>query len=102
MPQGPELESFCGRTGCSTQGAIDRIKREHFGLILYPLEWVSHILPTAVTVFADMDGMPGQQVFFLGRPARDLVGYAGAVRFDFYHTRFGRRSRRTANRRKVA
>ena len=100
--QGPELERFCCRTNCCTQDAIERVRREHFGLSLYPLEWVSQSLPAAVTVFADMGRAPAIQVFKLRRPSEDLVGYVGAVHYDFANTRFGRRTRRSSHRCKVA
>ena len=64
--------------------------REHFGLILYPLEWVSHTVQSAVAVFADLGRMQRMQVFHLRHAQDNLVGYRGAVQFDFYHTRFER------------
>ena len=87
---GPELERFCRRTSRSVPEALDRVRREHFGLLLYPLEWVSHLLPSAVTVFADIARAQGPNVFRLQCPAKDLVGYLGAIKFDFHATRFDR------------
>lgn len=88
--EGPELERFCLRINGSVQDAVERKRREHYGLVLYPLEWVSHVLQSAVTVFADLNRTPACQVFQLHCPSKDLVGYSGAVKFDFYSTRFDR------------
>lgn len=89
-PFGPELEHMCSRTGRSADAVIEHVRREHFGLLLYPLEWVSHNVQCAVTLFADVSTWSQGHVFQLRNPAKDLVGYRGAVQFDFFSSPFGR------------
>ena len=42
----------------------------------------------AVAVFADLERFPRRQVFSLERLPGDLIGFEGAARFDFFHSRF--------------
>ena len=87
---GPELAACAARTGRSPQSLLEHLRRDHFGLVLYPLAWVSHRWQQAVTVFADLERFPTRQVFRLRQPADDLVGFRGAAAFDFYDSRFKR------------
>lgn len=64
------------------------VRQVHPGLVLFPLEWVSHLWETAVAVFADLRFFPKRQVFGLRNPHEDLTGYRGACQFDFYRSRF--------------
>ena len=49
---GPELAAYASRTGRSPQRLLEHLRREHLGLVLYPLGWVSHRWQQAVAVFA--------------------------------------------------
>lgn len=88
---GPELDAMCRRTGKSSEELLDEHRREHLGLALLPLNWVSHDWQSFVAVFADLVRFPKRQVIRIRRPASDLQGYRGASEFDFYHSRFDRR-----------
>jgi hypothetical protein len=87
---GPELAAYSQRTGKSGDRLLRDIRREHGGLALYPLAWVSHHWQQAVTIFADLQRFPKWQVFSLRRLPENLVGYDGAAEFDLFHSPFQR------------
>lgn len=62
--------------------------RDHQGLRLFPLDWVSHRWRQAVEVFADLSRFPQRQAVRLREGAIDLVGYRGACQFNFHDSRF--------------
>lgn len=97
--QGPELADVCERAGLSPDRLLAAAEREHVGLILYPLEWVSHHWRKVGAIFASLDGLPRYQVFRLRSAKSDLRGFNGAAEFDFYTTRFGNRRRVPASAR---
>jgi hypothetical protein len=84
---GPELAAYAARTGKSPRRLLQRLRRDHFDMALYPLAWVSHLWEQAAAVFGDLEQFPRRQVFHLRQPADDLAGYQGAAEFDF-HGRF--------------
>jgi hypothetical protein len=87
---GPELEAYAARTGRSPQHLLGHLRRDCFGLALYPLAWVSHHWQQAAAVFADLERFPKRQVFRLQHMPDDLVGYQDATEFDFWKSRFRR------------
>jgi len=87
---GPELADYARRTGTSPAKLMDRLRHIHFGLVLYPLAWVSHHWRQAVAIFADLVRFPRRQVLSLPQLPGNLVGYQGATEFDFYRSRFRR------------
>jgi hypothetical protein len=91
---GPELESYSRRSGKSAWRLMDGIRREYFGLVLYPFPWVSHHWQQAVTVFADLERFPKRQVFSMRHPRGDLVGFQDACEFDFVNSRFHKGAKR--------
>lgn len=88
--QGPELTEYCRKTSRSDSSLMARLRREYFGLTLYPLAWVSHHWRQFAAVFADLDGFPAYQVFPLRRFPDDLIGFQGAAEYDLFHSRFRR------------
>ena len=86
---GPELAAYAARTGKLPQHLLEHLRRDHGGLVLYPLAWVSHCWQQAIAVFADLERFPNRQVFHLRQPSDDLVGYQDAAEFDF-HTALAR------------
>ena len=62
---GPELEAYSRRTGKHPQCLLEHLRRDHSGLSLHPLAWVSHHWQQAVAVFADLERFPRRQVFRL-------------------------------------
>jgi hypothetical protein len=80
---GPELAAYARRTARSPQQLLEHLRRDHRGLVIYPLAWVSHLWEKAVSVFADLDGFPRRQVFGLNNAADDSVGFQGACEYDF-------------------
>ena len=85
---GPELAAYARRTGRSPQHLLQHLRREHYGLVVYPLAWVSHHWQQSVAVMADLEQFPQRQVFSLRHPSDDLVGFQDATAYDFVHSRF--------------
>ncbi len=80
---GPELAASATRAGRSPENQLHRLRREHNGLVIFPLAWVSHCWRQAVTIYADLDRFPRRQVFRLENLLDDLAGFQGAAEFDF-------------------
>ena len=80
--EGPELAAYAARTGETPARLLERLRREHQGLTLHPLAWVSHLWQQAAAIFADLRQFPKRQVFRLWR-RDDLAGFQGAAEFDF-------------------
>jgi hypothetical protein len=94
---GPELAVYAARTGKSPECLLERLRRDHRGLIWYPLAWVSHHWEQAVAIFADLNRFPRRQVFCVQQQSDDLVGYQDAAEFHFqggFRAGVKRRSRR--------
>ena len=85
---GPELAAYTRRTGRPPERLLEHLRRDHFGLALYPLAWVSHRWQQAVAVFADLERFPRRQVLRLQHLPDGLVGYQGAAEFNFFDSRF--------------
>ena len=98
---GPELEAYCRRTGKSACRLMEAIRREYFGLSLYPFPWVSHRWQQAVAIFADLERYPRRQVFSLQEADSDLVGFQDAAEYDFADDRFPTIARRRQHKRRV-
>jgi hypothetical protein len=80
---GPELAAYAQRTARPPQRLLEHLRRDHCGLVLHPLAWVSHLWEKAVAVFAEVDGFPKRQVFGVNHAADDLAGFEGACEYDF-------------------
>jgi hypothetical protein len=87
-PGGPELAEHCARTGSSASDVLATIQRNYFGLVLFPLAWVSSAWQHAATIFADLRRFPLRQVFPIANSPEDLVGFQEAAEYDFHSTRF--------------
>ena len=85
---GPELAEYCARTSRRPDDALAAIRRDYFGLTLFPFAWVSNSWQQAVTVFADLRRFPLRQVFPLNNPPEDLIGFQGVAEHDFCNSRF--------------
>jgi hypothetical protein len=95
---GPELEAYAARTGRHPQRLLERLRREHYGLVIYPLSWVSHHWQQAVAIFADLERFPARQVFRLRDAHHDLIGFHEAAEFDFVQSRFRGNAKRRPRR----
>ena len=99
---GPELAAYVARTGRSPQRPLEHLRRDHLGMAVFPLGWVSHHWQQAVAVFADLERFLKRQVFRLRQPSDDLIGCQDAVEFDFQsrfrHANSGRRRRHAGQR----
>ena len=85
---GPELLGEIHTTGQSAEELMHERRRDHNGLTLYPLPWVSHLWERFRSVLIDVGNFPTSQVFDLTDPATDLCGFRAACEFDFFHSRF--------------
>lgn len=81
---GPELADYAARTGRSPRRLLEQLRRDHLGMVLFPLPWVSHAWEKAFSIYADLQQFPRRQVFRLRHLPDDLVGFQGAVEFNFY------------------
>jgi len=97
---GPELTAYATKTGLAPEVLLERLRREHGGLVLHPLAWVSHHWQQALAVFADLERYPQRQVFYLRRDG--LTGFHDAVEFDFRSNAGTGNRRRSGRRRKLA
>ena len=95
---GPELAAYASRTGRNPKCLLQHLRRDRFGLTLYPFAWVSHHWQQAVAVLADLERFPKRQVFRLRQLPDDLVGYQDATEYDFHESRFRQRARDSRRR----
>jgi hypothetical protein len=79
---GPELQADAARRGVEPQVLFERLRRNHQGMILFPLPWVSRYWRQVAAIFADMEKFPKRQVF-RHTQREDLTGFFRAVEFDF-------------------
>jgi hypothetical protein len=79
---GPELFDYVRRTGRSANELMTAYRREHRGLILYPLPWTSHFWRPIAKTYVDLNRFPRRQVFAMAN-IDDLAGYQAAAQFDF-------------------
>jgi len=86
---GPELVAAAEQSGLSPQTLLQQSQLPYEGLVLTPLEWVSHHWRQLAAIFADLQAVQPMQAFPLHEPEADLQGFRGAMQFDFFHTRFG-------------
>jgi hypothetical protein len=85
---GPEFECECASLPVDSNKVFRKSARTHFGLTLYPMDWVSNQLELAVAVFADVTPALRRQVCRFNGLPDSLTGYCGASEFDFYTNRF--------------
>jgi hypothetical protein len=104
--EGPECAAACEQLQISPAQLLNEYRREHFGLVLYPLVLVPQHSQQAVAVFADLDRYPLRHAFRLSRPSDELTGSHGPANFDLFNSRFRPRppspAKRQANRRAYA
>ncbi|MGA2619395.1 MAG: hypothetical protein ABSF26_17445 [Thermoguttaceae bacterium] len=98
---GPELEAYARRMRNGTAEAFSAVRRQHYGLTLHPLAWVSRHWERAAAIFVDLVRFPNRQVFRLDSLPGNLAGYQDAVEFNLFESRF-RRCVRHGNRLTVA
>lgn len=79
---GPELAAYAARVGKPAECLFEQLRRDHQGLSLHPLAWVSHQWQEATAIFADLTRFPERQVLRVQQPD-DLAGYYGAAEFNF-------------------
>ena len=90
--QGPELTQYARRVRTPAIELFTRATRQHDGLLLYPLEWVSHAWPQIRGVYADLQGVPKRQIIRARRLQRALRGHVGAVEYDLSSSLYGHSS----------
>jgi len=86
--EGPELIGMMHAVGMTSQQLMNRTKRQHDGLDLYPMEWTSHRWMDAKQIFVEIASVPEIQVLRCTDPCETLVGFRGAVGFDFQSTAY--------------
>ena len=65
-------------------------RRDHLGLALYPMEFVSFAWRQFVGIYAELPGFPQRQVLSITDPAIDLCGCVGATEYDLFHSQVWR------------
>jgi hypothetical protein len=88
QPDGPEWQDK--RQDGAQLGTEAPPRRAIFGLVAFPLEFVSHAWRQFAAVFADLKSMPKRQVIALDHPERSLQGFCGAIEYDLLSSRFSR------------
>ena len=84
--EGPELAALSERFDLTPDMMFRKFQRSHEGLALFPLDWVSGQLASAVAVFAEMNSLPRRHVFRARALPDALLGYKGATAWDFYYS----------------
>jgi hypothetical protein len=84
---GPEFEELRRHHGVSATALFQGATRHVFGLILYPLDWVSGQLKHVTGIFAELRPSLQRQTCRMVRLPVGLIGYQGASAFDFYSSR---------------
>ena len=95
--EGPEFEETRRHDGSSASGLFQSVARREFGLVLFPMDWVTGQLEHAVAIFAEMRLSLRQQTSRIERVPDGLIGYQGASAVDFYSSRY-RNVRRDATK----
>jgi len=85
---GPEFETYARRTRKSTAEAFMAVRREHYGLWLHPLAWVSRYWEQIAAIFVDLARFPKRQVLGLDGLPGNLTGYQDAAEFNFFESLF--------------
>jgi hypothetical protein len=86
-PDGPEWQSTLLNSK-PRRGVELAPHRFAFGLVAFPLEYVSHAWQQFAAVYADLKSVPKRQILSLDRLERSLQGFTGAVEFDLLSSRF--------------
>ncbi len=85
--RGPAFAAYCKMNGHSPGKLFKRAGRDHAGLIIYPLEFVSHYWQQFGKVYVDLKSFPKRQIICFRGPA-DLKGLFGVCEFDLLSSRF--------------
>jgi hypothetical protein len=81
---GPEFEELRRHRGLSATALFQGAARHAFGLVLYPLDWVTNQLKHAMAIFAELRPSLRRQTCRIEGLPDGLIGYQGASAFDFY------------------
>lgn len=84
--KGPEFVQLCEKFSLAPEVMLEKFRREHQGLVCFPLDWVSDALPHSLAVYADLCETPRTQVFRLTEFPANLQGFQGAAAFDFFNS----------------
>jgi hypothetical protein len=88
LGDGPELAAACREARRPPETLLAQSRRTHPGLILFPLDWVSHAWQQMIELFVEVKGFPKRQAFQLRDGEESLAGYQGASEFNLQETRF--------------
>ena len=83
---GPELAALAERFDLPQQTLLRKFERTYDGLVVFPLDFVSGNLDSAVTVFADLESYPRVHVFRTRQLSNGLHGFQGATAWDFFES----------------
>jgi hypothetical protein len=85
---GPEFEEIRHHCGLSATILLQGASRRLYGLVLYPLDWVTNQLKHTTAIFAELRPSLRRQTCRIEGLPHGLVGYQGASAFDFYGSRY--------------
>ncbi|MBL9165991.1 MAG: hypothetical protein JNL18_24935 [Planctomycetaceae bacterium] len=80
---GPEFEALCAKFGMNPQAMLAKFRREHDGLVLFPLRWVNDDLGRATAMFAEVAQFPTRQAVptqLIANAIRDASGLGSQTR----------------------
>jgi hypothetical protein len=98
--KGPEFEAVAHQNGTAASELFLAAARRIDGLLCLPMDWVNTELDSAIAVFAEVTPAMRRQVCRVGDLPGGLAGFQSACIFDFYSSRFRRRSRQLLHRRR--
>ena len=81
---GPEFEELRRHRGLSATALFQDGAHHVYGLVLYPLDWVTNQLKHATSIFAELRPSLRRQICRIDGLQDGLMGYEGASAFDFY------------------
>jgi hypothetical protein len=88
--EGPEFEETGRHGGLSATALFQGAAHKVFGLVLFPMDWVTSQLERATAIFAELRPSLRRQTCRTRGVPDGLIGYQGAIAFDFYSSCYRR------------
>ena len=83
MGEGPEFEEARCNRRLSATDLFQGVARREFGLVLFPMDWVTSQLEHAMAIYAELTPSLRRQICRIEGVPDGLIGYQGAERIRF-------------------